>query len=239
MPLPDSCRVTFWRLFSSLWMTVKSGSGRLPGAAGGGGGKTRRSRVASSRSAGKAMTGQPRRFVSDIAARFPCRPNRSWRSVVRSVLASKWSHKTSRIRRIGNRLSGTFSLSFSGEHALLDYQRRRRQLIPPNVGHDSATARKVPTSERNPAPLQTETVPHFDRNPRIERTPSCTRCWKGVQAGGEEARLYLAPGSILAVERATRAAVLDCMESKYVLKRRGSSARLYTFKLLAQRKPIG
>jgi len=41
------------------------------------------------------------------------------------------------------------------------------------VGHDSATAEKVPhfpaescpTSERNAAPLQTESVPHFDRNP--------------------------------------------------------------------------
>ena len=41
------------------------------------------------------------------------------------------------------------------------------------VGHDSATARKVPhfpaescpTSQRNAAPLPTESVPHFDRNP--------------------------------------------------------------------------
>jgi hypothetical protein len=43
------------------------------------------------------------------------------------------------------------------------------------VGHDSATARKVPhfpaescpTSQRNAAPLQTESVPHFDRNPHL------------------------------------------------------------------------
>src|SRR6266700_3215088 len=42
------------------------------------------------------------------------------------------------------------------------------------VGHDSVTAAKVPhfpaescpTSQRNPAPLQTESVPHFDRNPQ-------------------------------------------------------------------------
>ena len=44
------------------------------------------------------------------------------------------------------------------------------------VGHDSATARKVPhfpaescpTSQRNAAPLQTESVPHFDRNPHLD-----------------------------------------------------------------------
>ena len=43
------------------------------------------------------------------------------------------------------------------------------------VGHDSATARKVPhfpaescpASQRNAAPLQTESVPHFDRNPQM------------------------------------------------------------------------
>src|SRR6266508_2337881 len=42
------------------------------------------------------------------------------------------------------------------------------------VGHDSATARKAPhfpaescpTSQRNAAPLQTESLPHFDRNPQ-------------------------------------------------------------------------
>src|SRR5215472_6747296 len=44
--------------------------------------------------------------------------------------------------------------------------------IPPDVGHDSATVRKVPhfpaescpTSQRNAAPLQTEPVPHSDGN---------------------------------------------------------------------------
>lgn len=53
-------------------------------------------------------------------------------------LASKWSLKTSRIRRIGNRFSGTCSPSSSEEHAPLDYQRRPRRPIPPDVGPDSA-----------------------------------------------------------------------------------------------------
>src|SRR5215467_7818495 len=54
--------------------------------------------------------------------------------------------------------------------------------IPPDVGHDSATVRKVPhfpaescpTSQRNAAPLQTESVPHFDRNPQLPRNGSYT-----------------------------------------------------------------
>src|SRR4051795_778907 len=56
------------------------------------------------------------------------------------------------------------------------------------VGHDSATARKVPhfpaescpTSQRNAAPLQTESVPHFDRNPQLAgNAHSRSSRWRG------------------------------------------------------------
>jgi len=98
---------------------------------------------------------------------------------------------------------------FSGEHAPFDYQRRLRHPIPPDVGHDSVpsgarfrkaghdsvTDEKVPhfptescpTSERNAAPLQTESVPHFDRNPQSDGSliQTCVMVWTICSIKGE------------------------------------------------------
>jgi len=46
-----------------------------------------------------------------------------------------------------------------------DYQRRRpRHPSPPDVGHDSATARKVPHFPAESCPHRSGTLPHFKRN---------------------------------------------------------------------------
>ena len=46
-----------------------------------------------------------------------------------------------------------------------NYQRRRpRHPSPPDVGHDSATARKVPHFPAESCPHRSGTLPHFKRN---------------------------------------------------------------------------
>jgi len=55
--------------------------------------------------------------------------------------------------------------------SLLHYQRRPRHPIPPDVGHAYGKwgtiplqPEKCPTSQRNPAPHRSGTLPHFKRN---------------------------------------------------------------------------
>src|SRR5215471_13797122 len=135
------------------------------------------------------MTARRRRLVADIAARCPCRPNRFWRSDVRSVwlqnvivklhVFDAWviAFPAHALLFQGSTHLWITSATHASDSVRCGARFRRhwgRDSVPSGarlrqVGHDSATVRKVPhfpaescpTSQRNAAPLQTESVPHF------------------------------------------------------------------------------
>jgi hypothetical protein len=116
------------------------------------------------------MTGQLWQSVSGIAVQCLCRPNRFWRSDVRSTGLQNGVLKLHVFDAL---------VIFFPAHALLLFQGSmplrlpapQTRPIPLDVGHDSGKwgtiplqPKKCPTSQRNPAPHRNGTLPHFKWN---------------------------------------------------------------------------